>query len=224
MLGRKIKWLTFIIVGLFLLGACSASEIEQPTESLPSDTEVEADYIVAEVGFRSPESAVIAYLEGLRDSDLNRMTEALPDDLPEGIYADEIIGDFIAHLNWLLEQFQSPLSPSEFQSLEVLGFIPPEELDERYASEINQENLSNMAERAGVEQLVSRVVLFELGGETYMLTVNVADVGGEWRVADFGGIIGVLLRIDPWMQGVVPPEFVDEFLEGINLESVLTLP
>ena len=224
MLGRKIKWLTFIIVGLFLLGACSANEIDRPVESMSSDMETETEYIAVETGFHSPEDAVIAYLEGLRDLNLNRMIEALPDDLPEGIYVDEIIEGFIAHLNWLLEQFHSPLRPSEFQSLEILGFIPPEMLDERYASELNQENLSNMAERAGVEQLVSRVVLFELGGETYMLTVNVADVGGEWRLADFGGIIGALLSIAPQMQGLVPPEFVDEFLGEIDLESVMTLP
>ena len=223
-MGRKIKWVAFIFVGLFLLGACFANETDQPRESAPSDIEAETTYIPEDAGFHTPEDAVIAYLEGLRDSDLNRMMEALPDDLPEEISADEVIGGFIAHLNWLLEHFQSPLHPSEFQSLEILGFVPPEALDERYASEGNQNVLSNQAERIGVEQLVSRVVLFALGGENYLLIVDVADFGGEWRLSQFGGNLGALLFIAPQMHGMIPPEFVDEFLGEIDLDSAMTLP
>jgi len=224
MLRRKIKWLVFIIVGLFLLGACSANEGNQPVESVSSDVEEDTEYITEEAGFHSPEAAVIAYLEGLRDSDLSRMIEALPDDLPVGIYDEEIIENFIAHLNWLFEHFGSPLNPSEFQSLEILGFIPPEVLDERYASELNKENLANQAERLGVEQLLSRVVIFELGGEKYMLVIDVADFGGEWRIAQFGGNLSMLLFITPQMQGIIPPEFVDEFLGEVDLESVMIFP
>ena len=221
MVGRRIKLVAFIILGLFLLVACSANETYQPVESAPSDIEEETSFIPEEIGFRSPEDAVIAYLEGLRALDLDRMIETLPDDLPGGISADEKVEGFIAQLNWLLEQFQSPISPSEFQSLKILGFIPPEVLDERYASEVNQENLSRQAERAGVEQLVSRVVLFELGGETYMLIVDVAAFGDEWRLSRFSGNLGALLYIAEYMQGIIPPEFLDEFLEGIDLESVM---
>jgi len=216
----RIKWFSFLIASLFLLAACSANKTDLPVESAPSDIKEGTSYIPEE-GLHSPEDAVTAYLEGLRDMDMNRMIGTLPDDLPEGSNADEKVEDFIAHLNWLLEQSQSSLNPSEFKSLEVLGFIPPEELEERYASEVNQENLSNRAERAGVEQLVSRVVLFELGGETYMLIVDVADFGDEWRISQFGGNLGALLYIAEYMQGMIPPEFVDEFLEGIDLETVM---
>jgi len=224
MMGRKIKQTVFIIASLFLLGACSANEIDQLVESAPSAIEGEAEYRSEVAEFHSPEDVVIAYLEGLRDSDLNRMTEALSDNLPERIYPDEVIRDFIAHLNWLLEHFQSHLNPSEFQSLEILGFIPPKELDERYASEENQNILSSQAERIGAEQLVSRVVLFALGGEKYLLVVDVADFGGAWRLSQFGGNLGTLLFIAPQMHGMIPPEFVGEFLGDIDLESVMILP
>ncbi|MCL2367501.1 MAG: hypothetical protein FWC72_00750 [Oscillospiraceae bacterium] len=209
---RKTSWLALLIAVLLLLAACSPGETTQP-DPAPPQTES-----------NTPEAAVITYLEGLRDSDLNSMIQALPRDLPDGIYAEEIIEEFIAHLNWLLEHFGSPLNPSEFQSLTILGFIPPEALDERYASEVNQGNLATQGERLGVAQLLSHAVLFELGGETYMLIVDVADFGSAWHITQFGGNLGALLFIAPQMQGLIPPEFVDEFLGEIDLESALISP
>jgi len=41
---RKIKWLPLIIAGLFLLSACSASETNQPVESVPPEIEEETEH------------------------------------------------------------------------------------------------------------------------------------------------------------------------------------
>ena len=201
-----------MVAVLVLPAACSTDGISQST---PYSAEIEAGY----TGFQSPESAVTAYLEGLRDSDLNRMIEAFSDDAR----AEEAIGSFIALLHWLFEDFNIPFSASDLQSLEILGFIPPEALSELYLSEANQENLSRQAERLSAEQLVSRAVVFELGGEKYLLMVDVADFGGEWRISDFGGNLGALLSIASFMQGMIPPEFVGEFIEGIDLEAYMPL-
>ena len=205
MFGIKISRI-LIIAGLLLLCACSANEGEEGGR------------------FHTPEGTVITYLEGLRDFDLGLMSEAISVDHRGVANADEAVGDFITILNRLLDHFESPLGPDEFKSLEVVGFIPPEMLNELYASELNRQNLLNQAERLGAERLESRVVLFELGGETYIFMVNVADFDGEWLISDFGGNIGGLLYMAHYMQGLIPPEFVDEFIGGIDLESVMILP
>ena len=70
--------------------------------------------------------------------------------------------------------------------------------------------------RVAVEQIVSRVVIFELGGERHMLIVDVADFGGEWRISQFGGNLGALRAVAPAMHGIIPPEFVDAILEEID--------
>ena len=75
-MGRKIKWLTFILVGLFLFGACSTNEVDQPADSVHFDIAEETEHITEEQGFRSPEEAVVAYLEGLRELDFGQMINA----------------------------------------------------------------------------------------------------------------------------------------------------
>ena len=99
-----------------------------------------------------------------------------------------------------------------FRSLEILRFIPPEELTEIYLSEVNQINIAQNAEIFGAEQLQSVAVLFELGGERYLLIAHVADYNGEWYIAHLGGNLGALLGLDPFAQGIILPAFVDEFL------------
>ena len=216
---KRLLCLLSLIFFIVAFTACDESSTTQSNEyNATSEPEVSS------ADFNTPEGVVVTYLEGLRDGDFNRMIGTLPDDLPEGLYADKIVDDFIAHLNWLFDHFQSPLSPFEFQSIDILGFIPPELLNEMYATEQNQNNLSNQAERIGANQLVSRVVLFELGGEIYMLMTDLADFDGEWRLTHFGGNIGNLLFIASPHHGIIPPMFLDEFIEGIDLETVIALP
>jgi len=48
-MSKKIKWITLAIlaiIGIFLLGACSADEAEPPLESVYSDMDEEVEYIV----------------------------------------------------------------------------------------------------------------------------------------------------------------------------------
>ena len=203
----------------------------------------ETDITQEQVGFDSPEEAVIAFLEGVRDSDLDRMTAAVFDDSHDGVHALEVsffyafflyfylTEDFLSddfqmedfHENLQIDdlQFLTGTGPSEFQSLEILGFIPPETFTELYLSESNQTNLSNQAERLGADQLVSCVVLFELDGEKYMTFLDVADVDGRWRISQFNGNIGNLLFLAPMWQGIIPPEFMDEFIGEIDLEELM---
>ena len=55
MFGRKIKWFVFVIVGLFLFGACSTNEVNRLAESISPDIAEETGYITDESGLHSPE-------------------------------------------------------------------------------------------------------------------------------------------------------------------------
>ena len=175
----------------------------------------ETDTAWERVGFDSPEEAVIAFLEGLRDSDSDRMAEALGN----SIHAEVMIDDFISVFNFLIEEFHIPVAPYEFQSLEIIGFLPPEALSELYLEEEKQTHMSNQAERMGLDQIVCRVVIFELGGEKQMLMLSVDDVDGKWRIPGFGGHIAALLNISASLRGIIPSEFLDEFIGEIDLEA-----
>ena len=268
------KLIIFAMMGLLLLTACSTAETYQPEEVAAFDeTEETALFYASEdtaeayqpedsapieisedvenlplatiqAGHPTPEGAVIAFLEGLRDMDFGNMLGALIDERAIAAFLDwsEYAGvpviqepnpryalyEFIGRLNWLLEYYQSPLSPYDFQSLEVVGFIPEELYGELYLSESIQYSLSNQAQRWGAERMVSRVVIFELDAEKYALFVNVADYAGDWRVSDFGGTLFGLLHGAWWMLGLIQPEFVSELayeMLGItDLRAVLVMP
>jgi hypothetical protein len=50
--------------------------------------------------------------------------------------------------------------------------------------------------------------------------VDVADIGGKWCISQFAGNIGTLLAINPGSYGIVPSEFVNEFIGEIDLGTL----
>ena len=225
-----------------------------------------------ESGFDTPEDVIRAYLEGLRDSDLDRMISAFAVEsfienydfeatldrlqiyMPGGMEVNmpnanrlvtemnveyrrgQVVDMIISqHLLLLLlemedmtqriedaglfvNQFTETLNAPNFQSLELIGFVSPELLDEHYGSEMNQNNLALRAELIGASQQVSRVAVFELDGDRFLLFVDVVDYGGNWYIRYFGGNLSSLLGMAPFMQGIVPPPFVHEFIDEIEIQ------
>lgn len=217
--------------------------------------------IVEGMGFNSPEDAAEAYLEGLRNTDLNCMISTfavesyaenynfeaamnrmkvyvpsqeikLPNSnefitamniesrrssvtnmilrqylflcdsefdqsQPQIMEDDLVISEFVAQLN-------KNLNTNKFQTLEVLGFIPPEALTDMYSSEQNQKNIARLAEIYGADELVCRVAVFELDGSRYMLCLDAVDYGGKWYISQFGGNIGALMSVASFTMGIVP--------------------
>jgi hypothetical protein len=196
----------------------------------------------------SPEDTIVTFLEGLRDLDNDRMRNALPDDeafiahreahIELGISPDSLplindpqgraVEEFLTILVNLLELNQSPLSSHDFESLEIIGFVPEEYYGEMYLSESNQDALSIRANRWGAEQIVSRVVIFELDTERYAWIVDVADFDGDWRLVDFHGTLAALFGLHIGLQGIILPEFLDylasEVLGDVELDSILISP
>jgi len=117
-----------------------------------------------------------------------------------------------------VNQFTEALNAPNFQSLELIGFVSPELLDEHYGSEMNQNNLALRAELIGASQQVSRVAVFELDGDRFLLFVDVVDYGGNWYIRYLGGNLSSLLGMAPFMQGIVPPPFVHEFIDEIEIQ------
>ena len=232
--------------------------------------------------FDSPEDAVIAYLEGLRYSDLDRMigafalesyvenynfeallnrvrvySPALEIRMPNANalvtamnienrrarIVDGIIFQYIllsdpefnmtaphviedGQAGEFVSRFNESLNAPTLNSIEVLGFIPPEALMELYLSEANQSNIMRQAEVLGADQLISRVAVFEMDGNKYLLLVDAVEYSERWYISQLGGNISVLLGISHMWFGLLPVYLADEgidIFDGIDLQALMAL-
>ena len=180
-------------------------------------------------GFDSPEEAVITFLEGLRDLNYLQMTKAVSNhDRIGGNSAGDEVVNFVDRLNHIIETFQTAefeisVEPYEFESLDILGFVPPEAISERHLHWAEAGRMTFTAEIAEVDRVVSRVVIFELDGEKLMFIVDVAEVDGKWKIFEFGGVLDVQLSHAGLTRGIIPFEFMQlRFLDDeFDLEAVL---
>jgi len=254
---------------LFLLVACSIADTTQP------DTPASVS------GFDSPEDAVVAYLEGLRDSDLDRMISTfalephverfdletflerlriyqhpmtpLPDanefamainiELRRAAIINQIRGQYMVLTHperhtyvlrytafqdvWIeeggaynfIQEFSEILNAPEFHTLEIQGFLLLE-WSARYRDtpEIHYRTLSNNLAFLGADQLVSRIVVFSLNGNYYLLFVDLAEYSGKWYINTLGGVASHLQSVPGTMWGimVVSPDATDAFSDEIE--------
>ena len=275
---KKYVFLALVVMLLLTMVGCGAEANVEPDETARQPEAATTDALpTGNAGFDTPEAAIRAYLEGLRDSDLDRMISAFAVERSVINYSFEATlerlqiytammgmpnaNEFATAMNierrranvvdmiieqylflcfpelditeyqsledasTFVNQFTEALNAPEFQTLELLGFIPPEVLDvrEQYVSEANQENLAHMAERLGADQLESRAAVFELDGNTYLLFFEVIAYGSEWYINQLGGRLGFMLGLAPFTQGLVPTEFFDELIDelGIDLQAAM---
>ena len=243
---------------------------------------------VREVGFDTPEEALIFYLEGLRDSDLEKMISAFaletlienynleaqieriggaygqfleirmpnsndfitamnlesrrggvvsgiitqyfvlsepfalsrPDfdkTLSYRIEDEREIGDFVGQLGDYLE------SP-DLQSLEIIGVIMPEELSERYLAEENQANKELLVEVYGADEIVGRVMVFQIGRVQYLLFADLINYDGEWHILHLHGFSGHLVGIRGMHAGLLTAEYAEEYFGDIDSIADLIIP
>ena len=235
-------------------------------------------------GFNSPESAAIAYLEALKNADINRMLDTFAIDIYVNNYdletsliynryftaesivlykneyleplAKELIRnnfslmiidqysalcsfetrsttltDYVAiaddsSAGELISQLNDALTSPNLDSLEVLGYIPQESFLSLVAAFENESNLdvtysfeeaydglirnlnveSSMID--GADSMVSCVVVFALGDNTYLLSLDVLEYANRWFISKLGGVIGwsleYALGIDDDNLGLLP--------------------
>ena len=215
-------------------------------------------------GFDSPEEAVSAYLEALKNGDaegmlstfaietyvsemdaqayLERMWAFTPGDFRGAPVSDpylrqivvyqrqaelanelyrqylfyswpEAYGEFSADALRLngeaeVEAFLSALSASTFTStlgsLEIVEFVEPAELSDKYLNESNQQNIAKQVASYGCDELVSVAVKLDIGGEEWYQCMNVARYGEKWYNLSLSGNIGILLAMSSYAAGLAP--------------------
>ena len=93
---------------------------------------------------------------------------------------------------------------ARWQGMEVVGFVEPVELSDRYLNEGNQQNIARQAASYGCDELVSVVAKLDIGGEEWYQCMDVARYGGKWYNLSFVGYIGHLLGLSIYSGGLVP--------------------
>ena len=233
---------------------------------------------ISEVGFDTPEEALIFYLEGLRDSDLDRMLSAFAiesfvenhnfeyfierirayspfadvrmpnaNDFVESMNLTLRLGIISSHIGFqyltltqlefdftrphpiqepesvdeFVQQFERDLDSPDLESIEIIGFIPPEALSEQYLDRNNQMNIERQAVIFGVEEIANRVVVFQMGRHQYMLFVEVGNYDGQWHLLHFGGNAAALVGVNQLYMGLLVPEEITRLFDDINIDDLI---
>ena len=118
--------------------------------------------------------------------------------------------DFIQDLN-------ERLNIHDFQTLEIRGFLPFEWRGAEI-TEVRQEIWDARALRHGAEEVISRIVVFEIEGEYFLLFVELINFGGRWYLLEFGGAAGAATNVPGTMFGImmVNPAYIHLFYEEIG--------
>jgi len=265
-------------------GEDAEEDVATETDSRESENFVETSILPLErqQGFDTPEDAVVAYLEGLRDLDFDRMIDAFAVeviiehyDLESSLNRIRLYdstfamlpnaNEFATTLNiemrrnriitWIRTHYLALTHPElmmednlfrihyriaedgaadfilsltdalnaiEFQSLEVLGFLLPE-LSEIQMSQHQEEHIRQWTIEQGADQLVGRIVVFELDGHKYLLFADVVNYGDRWFLNSVGGLFASLARIYGDVFGFIlmSPELMDEFFYEL-MENIVT--
>ena len=120
-----------------------------------------------------------------------------------------------AHIGRFVDQFTKNLNKFKLPTLQVVGFVPPEKLSDKYSSERNQENLALIAETYGADRRVSGVAVFKLDGNMCALLFDADKYGDKWYLAGLGGNIAALMGVNAGLYGmiIVPREWEKEWEE-----------
>jgi len=118
----------------------------------------------------------------------------------------------------LNELMQNAVSTRDFQimdefiipnlnTLNILGFIPPERLnefsevlggmylEESFFSEEMQNLLLQRAEILGADSSSGLMAVFEINDNIYLLSIELIEYNGKWYIIDFGGLFFSALGI-----------------------------
>lgn len=95
-------------------------------------------------------------------------------------------------------------------SIEIVGFISPEELIETRIFERGKEIASQRARFYGADQIQDCVAVFTCGGGTYCLFMEVVQYNGRWYNNSFGNNTSMSLDVYADSMGTVPLEWLGE--------------
>jgi len=92
-----------------------------------------------------------------------------------------------------VEGLEHAFGAVDFSTLKVLRFYPPEEIEDRYASEQNQENIKRQIAPTGADEARSVVVFFTVDDIVCVLGCDVMRYGDRWYMFRAQGNISNLL-------------------------------
>lgn len=87
------------------------------------------------------------------------------------------------------------LNNTDFSTLKVLGFIPPEAVSQVYGSDGNQSYRDGHAKLWGADKQESCAIAFELEGNKYFLCTDAVCYQGKWYNEAPGGLLSSLLGL-----------------------------
>ena len=131
-----------------------------------------------------------------------------------GDNADEEIRAFV-------ESFQKGFGEVDFSDLSVLGFLPPEQLSELYASERNQENIKAQIAPFGAEESRSVIAVFTVGDRLGALFCDAARYGDKWFIHNAHGNAAMLVGLPAASYGMFfgPAEALISALRGVGVDA-----
>jgi hypothetical protein len=101
-------------------------------------------------------------------------------------------------------------------TIEVLGFIPPDELsglssflggleiDDSYFDKGIQDMLTQHAAMYGVDNVSGCIAVFEVNADLYLLCLDAVEYSGKWYISELGGRLASFMFISPSWRGLVP--------------------
>ncbi len=140
----------------------------------------------------------------------------MPDFMPFTKGTPYIIDDVNTDIDPLIEMLSDELGADKVRSIELIGFLNPQELSEVYGSEKNQENISRQAKTSGIDEIRSVVAMFSYEGREALLCCDVGLYGDKWRIVGLQGNIGNLLGLNTHLRGIVVAPAGESILDYLN--------
>lgn len=84
---------------------------------------------------------------------------------------------------------------TDFSTLKILGFIPPDALSDVYESEGNRNYRDGHAKLWGADEQKCCAIAFELEGNKYLLCTDAVSYQGKWYNKAPGGLLSILMNL-----------------------------
>lgn len=252
-----------------------AVSVAEPETDTPLNIDMAVPDIAAEIGFDSPEGAAIAFLEGLRDGNLEHMINSFAIETYVKNYDFEASisynrfynssletkfpnnNQFITSMNiesrqssvrrLILEhyiylcdmrlvgiqltgemtaaeltvQLTRQLNAPKLNTLQVIGFISPEDFLAQYSEKEYQPDVLESAKRYGANSQTDVIAIFEVDSNRYLQCFNMMEYNGKWCVRELRVVNPYLSDLLFANNGLLPIYLMDQ-KDKQELEELIT--
>lgn len=174
--GKKISTITVILLTIVVLWGCQGPEL----------------------GFATPEDAVLSYLAGMRDNDFDRMAASFGggkcaefisiqyaylcniDLIPEIEIDSAVILDESDAAEQLIGQITDRIEEANFENMEFLGFVSFDDFDDTDSATTYRDNSPSVADDYGGSEVANRIVAIRVNGSEYLLLFDLIKRDDRW--------------------------------------------